>query len=99
MAILCARLRIAYLELLAALFGLVSFAGISSGTIVRLNKDNTVVVAWLKKGDARRELGRIVSGKELIKKNMGLNYHHATSKEQKTTRQIRYLVVKHLSGC
>ena len=43
------RLPIAYLELLAALAGFACFSVFQPNKIIRLNSDNTDVVAWLTK--------------------------------------------------
>ena len=66
-----ARVPIAYIELLAALFGIAVFSNLCAGTLVRLNSDNTGVVAWLRKGRCRAGLGfKILSVIELIKRRV-----------------------------
>ena len=64
-----ARVPIAYIELLAAMFGIAVFSKLCGGTLVRLNSDNKGVVAWLRKGRCRAGLGfKILSVIELIKR-------------------------------
>ena len=63
-----ARVPIAYIELLAAMFGIAVFSNLCAGTLVRLNSDNTGVVAWLRKGRCWAGLGfKILSVIKLIK--------------------------------
>ena len=63
------RLPIAYLELLTTLMALTCFAIHHSWTLIRLNTDNTDVVAWLRKGRCRAGIVfRILSAIEFLKK-------------------------------
>ena len=62
------RLPIAYLELLAALIGIVCFSPLCRSQLVILNCDNTDAVAWLKKSRCSAGIGfRILSVVELYK--------------------------------
>ena len=67
------RLPIAYLELLATLIGLASFASNYPKTLIRLNTDNSDVVTWLNKGRCRAGIGfRLRSAIEFIKRKRGI---------------------------
>ena len=60
---------IAYIELLAALFGIVVFSDLCQGRLVRLYSDNTDVISWLQRGRCRAGIGfKILSAIELIKR-------------------------------
>ena len=62
------KLPIAYLELLAALIGIVCFSPLCQYRLVRLNCDNTDAVAWLNKSRCSAGIGfRILSAVELYK--------------------------------
>ena len=67
------KLPIAYLELLAALVGIVCFSPLCRSRLARLNCDNTDAVAWLNKGRCSAGIGfRILSAVELYKQKFCL---------------------------
>ena len=83
----CARVPIAYIELLAAMFGIAVFSKLCAGTLVRLNSDNEGVVAWLRKGRCRAGLGfKILSVVELIKRRecIKITAYHIRGKSNST---------------
>ena len=62
------RLPIAYIELLAAMIGVVCFIPFCRNRIVRLNSDNTDAVAWLQKSRCSAGMGfRMLAVIELYK--------------------------------
>ena len=62
------ELPIAYLELLAAMVGVVCFSELCRGRIVRMNSDNTNAVTWLQKSRCPAGIGfRMLSVIELYK--------------------------------
>ena len=78
---------IAYRELLAVLLAFQVFAKISPKSFIRINSDNTSVVAWLNKGRCSKKPGfRILAAIEAIKFNFGLkvNAFYIKSKHNNT---------------
>ena len=64
---------IAYRELLAVLLAFQVFAKIAPKSFIRINSDNTSVVAWLNKGRCSKKPGfQILAAIEAIKFNFGL---------------------------
>ena len=64
---------IAYRELLAVLLAFQVFAKIAPNSFIRVNSDNTSVVAWLNKGRCSKKAGfQILSAIETLKFNYGL---------------------------
>ena len=64
---------IAYRELLAVLLAFQVFAKIAPKSLIRINSDNTNVVAWLNKGRCSKKPGfQILAAIEAIKFNFGL---------------------------
>ena len=74
---------IAYVELLAAMIGIICFSPRCAGQIVRLNCDNAGAVAWLQKSRCPRGIGfRILAVIELYKHRHCLKVcaHHILGK-------------------
>ena len=85
------RVPIAYIELLAALFAIAVFSNLCARTLVRLNSNNTGVVAWLRKGRCREGLGfKMLSAIELIKRRecIKISAYHVRGKNNSTADHL-----------
>ena len=87
------RLPIAYLELLAALAGFACFSVFQPNKIIRLNSDNTDVVAWLTKSRCSAGIGfKLLAAIEFYKREYSLKIttrhimgHHNNSADSLST--------------